>query len=64
MKSKVRWFTDERGFGFIEYKEDGDIIVHYSAIPKENGETMQLEISKFDIDYKAINELKKIKETN
>lgn len=24
----VKWFEDERGFGYIEYKENGDITIY------------------------------------
>ncbi len=59
----VKWFQDERGIGFIEYKENGDIIIYYSTTPKEVGEAVQLEISKSDIDYKATS-IKITKEVN
>ena len=32
VKGKVKWFNNEKGFGFIEYKENEDIFVHYSSI--------------------------------
>lgn len=36
MLSRVKWFNDAKGFGFIEYKDNEDIFVHYSEI-KMNG---------------------------
>ncbi len=28
----VKWFSDQKGFGFIEREDDGDVFVHHSAI--------------------------------
>ena len=40
MKSKVKWFNDEKGFGFIEYKDNEDIFVHYSTIREKGYKTL------------------------
>ena len=36
MNGRVKWFNNEKGYGFIDHKSGEDIFVHYSAI-KQNG---------------------------
>lgn len=40
MKSRVKWFNNSKGFGFIEYNVGEDIFVHYSAIKGEGYKTL------------------------
>ena len=40
MVGKVKWFNNEKGYGFIEYNDKEDIFIHYSAIEMEGYKTL------------------------
>jgi len=36
----VKWFSDRKGFGFIEQEEGDDIFVHFSSIDMSGFKTL------------------------
>jgi CspA family cold shock protein len=61
MKSRVKWFNDAKGYGFIENNELEDVFVHYSQIKKDGyktlnaGDMVQFDLITTDKGYQAQN---------
>jgi len=68
MIGRVKWFNNEKGYGFIEFKENEDIFVHYSAIEIDGyktlseGQLVEFKLVESSKGYQAIN-VKLVKET-
>lgn len=41
MESIIKWFNNEKGYGFIENGDNEDIFVHYSEINMEGYKTLK-----------------------
>ncbi len=58
---KIKWFNNEKGYGFIEGNEKEDIFVHYSAIKQEGyktlseGQEVEYELLETEKGLQAIN---------
>lgn len=40
MQGRVKWFNNDKGYGFIDYPNGEDIFVHYSAIRQDGYKTL------------------------
>lgn len=60
----VKWFNSEKGFGFIERENGGDVFVHFSAIVEdgykslEEGQNVEFEIVEGERGEQAANVVK------
>lgn len=50
MTGKVKWFNNQKGYGFIASEEGNDVFVHYSSILMDGRKTLhEDDIVEFEI---------------
>jgi len=60
-RGKVKWFSNQKGYGFITPESGDDLFVHHSSVQGEGyktleeGQEVEFEIEKGDKGEKAIN---------
>ena len=60
----VKWFSDQKGFGFIEQENGNDVFVHYTSIAMDGfktlteGDNVNFEIEESDRGPSAKNVMK------
>ncbi|MBI4711337.1 MAG: cold-shock protein [Candidatus Omnitrophica bacterium] len=63
-KGKVKWFNNQKGYGFITPENGADVFVHHTAIQGEGyksleeGQAVEFEITKGPKGDQAVNVVK------
>ncbi|GAA2904694.1 cold shock domain-containing protein [Enterococcus pseudoavium] len=37
----VKWFDEQKGYGFIEYEDNQEVFVHFTAIEEDGFKTLE-----------------------
>ncbi len=61
VRGRVKWFNNDKGYGFIEREEGSDVFAHYTSIDSDNpykvlkkGDLVEFEIEESEKGPKAV----------
>ena len=60
-QGSVKWFSDEKGFGFLEQEDGQDVFVHHSSIEMDGfrtiteGQRVEFDLEQSDRGPRAVN---------
>lgn len=63
-RGKVKWFSNSKGYGFIEREDGEDVFIHYSALQGEGfksldeGQEVEFEVTQGNKGPQATNVVK------
>ncbi len=63
-RGKVKWFSNSKGYGFIERENGEDVFIHYSSLQGEGfksldeGQEVEFEVTQGDKGPQAANVVK------
>ena len=61
MKGTVKWFNNQKGYGFISYEQGNDVFVHYSGLNMDGFKSLD---EGAEVEFDVVNGAKGPQATN
>ena len=63
MKGRVKWWSEEQGYGFIEYNDNQNVFAHVESVDKNNYKIIEDQEIEFILEEKENGTFLKILQT-